>query len=119
MDKERTRKIGLSLANAAKKGDVAAVAKWATYALVEANPPTAQDEARVAVRTVSLTEDQEFEILIREQDKILIAKGRPAGHDGAERGATTMGEIIDICEEFDLPILLAKYLAMVDPTVSQ
>jgi hypothetical protein len=30
-----------------------------------------------------------------------------------------MGTLIDICEEHNLPILLAQYRAMLDPGVSQ
>jgi len=52
MDKEYLRKIGLSLAAAAKRGDEKAVAKWATKALVEVLPEPDPEPAVEAIRAL-------------------------------------------------------------------
>jgi len=49
MDKDRVRKIGLSMATAAKRGDEAAVIKWATRALAEVLAEPEAEPAEPAV----------------------------------------------------------------------
>ena len=115
MDKERVRKIGLSLAAAAKRNDEDAVVKWASYALAEVLPAPEINPERLK----PLTWDGEYAIFLDAADEWLKAAGKPYGREGAERGAMPLGVLLDICEEHDLPLMLAKYRALVDPGVTQ
>jgi len=118
---EQLRLIGMSLAHAASAGDFAAVAKWAAKA-VALTVPHAAASVRVpdpVAPAVPLTYDQEHVIFIEAQDKILIAKGRLYGHDGAERGATTLSENIALSEALGLPLHLAEFESFIVPGASQ
>ena len=85
------------LARAAKANDKAALLKWSLRAAdystrlsVLVSPKLAITEAAALgeppVYDPPLTYDQETVIFLDAEDKLLIAQGKPAGRDGAERG---------------------------------
>lgn len=77
MDKELVRKIGLSLASAAKRGDEKAVAKWATKALVEVY---GEVEAPDIVVPPAVVDDDLF--VPADDEAIYMVGGSPGNPDG-------------------------------------
>lgn len=51
--------------------------------------------------------DRQWAAFVAAQDERLVALGRPAGHDGAERGALPWQENRDLAESLGLDIVVA------------
>jgi len=122
----RIGRLAKAVAITDRKGDDAGVEKWSirladasTTLAVMVNPELAEEPDGLRVYDHVLTWDEEYAIFLDAADEYLKAAGRPYGREGAERGAMPMGTLIDICEEHNLPLLLAQYRALVDPGVSQ
>lgn len=63
--------------------------------------------------------DREMAIFIPEQDKLLIAAGKPAGHGGDERGALPLETNIALAQSLNLPLLVAEFESMRVPGAGQ
>ena len=106
---ERVRLIGLSLIHAAKKGDTVQIANWAhQLAHVAADLATAAAPAAPLVVVVPaspavLTADQVWAKFLDAEDAVLIARGQPAGREGAERGAVSRDEALAIVAGLGIP----------------
>lgn len=129
---ERVRLIGLSLANAHRKGDDTATAKWAhqlseaaaalANAMIPAAPPVVVTPPAPPVTDLPghvLTYDEETAIFLDAEDAILKDLGRPYGRDGAERGALPLTRHIEMCKELGLPLHQAEFEAMLNPDAKQ
>ena len=109
---ERVRLIGLSLAHAAKKGDTAQIANWAHQLahvaadLANAAASTLMVASVVVVSppaSVVLSADAIWAKFLDAEDAVLIARGQPAGREGAERGAVSRDEALAIVAGLGIP----------------
>lgn len=118
------------LVNVTKAGDVAAIQKWslrlADYstrlALLTAPTVTAltpDEDAIVAGHDHVLTYDEETVIFLDAEDKVLIAQGKPAGRDGAERGSLPLYTHIQMAEDLGLPLHAAEFKSLIVPGTAQ
>ena len=126
---ERVRLVGLSLANAARKGDTRGIAKWA-HQLADAAAALAVAADPVAPKVVvtpappvvpihALTYDEETEIFLDAEDEVLKSLGRPYGREGLERGALPLETHIALARSLNLPLHAAEFESFIQPGTSQ
>jgi hypothetical protein len=99
------------------------LADYSTRLAVLVSPALARKEAveldEPPVYDPPLTYDQEHDVFIAAQDEILKAQGKPAGHDGAERGSLPLFTNIELAEKLGLPLHVAEFKSFVAPDTAQ